>query len=220
MATSVGNILSRVRAKLNDLGSVRWPDSEHIEAINDAQKSILEARPDLLESYTFVVLVKGTVQSVPADCYLLFDVIGNADVNNNLTSPVSFISRSTMDRHHRAWMSETASAQVIHWMQDDREKAKFHVYPPQPTTGSGRVQIRYAKRPADVTAVGSNVGVPDECINALYHFCMTRALEKDEKFSGSPQAQEHFSKFALFLSAKTEAENQSDAYRTEREDVA
>lgn len=217
MATAV-DVLTRVKEKLNDIGSVRWPEAEHYRAIKDAQLAILEALPDLFEVYAYVSTIEGVVQSVPADCYKLFDVVGNANDSDKLISPATLIERSTLDRQRRNWMAMDAANEADHWMQDDRERGQFFIVPGQPSSDRGKLYLRYAKYPDTVSASGDTLDVADEGINAVYNFCMHRALEKDEKFSGSPQAQSYMKKFALFLNARFEADDQAEADRQRRED--
>lgn len=218
MATA-GDILTRLKEKLNDLGAVRWTEPEHFRAMNDGQQAILEARPDLFETYAFMATVAGCVQSVPADCYRLFDVVANCDSTNERVSPITKIERATLDRQRRGWMTLPASAEADHWMQDEREHGRFYIVPGQPTTGQGKLEIRYAQKPTTISSSGSALSVGDEAINALYNFCMHRALEKDEKFAGSPTAAAYMNKFAQFIGAKTEADSQFAKVRDKTEDA-
>lgn len=213
---TAGNVLDRVRKKLNDLGDVRWTVTEHLEAVNDGQTALLEAKPDLFEVYVFHDLVPGPVQDVPDDCYFLFDVVANAQ-GSTITKPISKVERSTLDRQRGNWLALKPDAQVVHWCQSPREKAKFWVVPPQPSTGPGRVYLRHARYPAVIDQEVDPLDAPDECLNALYHFCMHRALEKDEKFSGSQQAQFHWQKFAQYAGVRAQAEAEAEGVRAATE---
>lgn len=218
MATA-GDILARVNEKLNDLAAVRWPEAEHIRAINDAESAMLEARPDLFDAHASVAAIAGSIQSVPADCYLLFDVIRNLSATNDVGRAITRIDRSVLDRQKPDWPTMPANAVTRHWMQDDRERTKFYVAPPQPATGTGKYYIRYAKRPTTITGSGDNLNAPAESINAIYNFCMHRALEKDEKFAGSPTAASYMQKWANFIGAKGVGEDQANAQRSANEGV-
>lgn len=218
MATA-GDILTRLNEKLNDLGSVRWPDGEHFRAITDAQNAILEARPDLFEVQASHQAVTGVIQSVPADCFRLFDVVFNLDGTDSPVSYITSIERSRLDRQRPDWMMLRAASASVHWMQDDKERSNFFVVPPQPAVAPGKYLIRYARRPTAVTSSGNNLSVSEEVVNAIYNFCMHRALEKDEKFAGSPQAASYMSKFANFLMARLASDEKSDAERSQREKV-
>jgi len=216
MATA-GTLLTRLNEKLNDVGAVRWPDAEHFRAMNDALGAILEARPDLFEVYANFTPVAGVRQTVPADCFILFDVMSNLDTaSNDMTTPITPVKRATLDRQRPSWPSLAASAIADHWMQDNRSRSEFQVCPPQHTT-VGKFLIRYAQRPTVITASGDALPLYEESINAMYNFCMHRALEKDEKFAGSPTAEAYMMKFAQFIAARTAGEDAATAAKAEEE---
>ena len=216
MATA-GDILTRLNEKLNDLNATRWPNSEHFRAMTDAQNAILEARPDLFEVIEAFTPVAGVQQSVPADCYLLLEVIANVTASNVFVSPITKLKRSTLDRQRSGWMAMDANAITDHWMQEKRERKKFYVVPPQPTSSLGKYMIRFAQQPSDITDASDNLVPEASAVNAIYNFCMHRALEKDEKFSGSPRAQSYLEKFATFLGVKSSADNEAEADEAARE---
>jgi hypothetical protein len=223
MAILASDVTARLTKTLHDLDAVRWPVPDMWEAIDDAQESLLEARPDLFEVTDDVQLRDtGVKQRVPEDCYLVFDITYNL---NHLRVPFSGIvkiSRSILDRSYMGWMVSNASPRMEHWMQDIREKKYFWAYPPvsnDPETGQpGWVVMRYAKRPVVVTATDQALDAPDEMINGVYYFAMTRLLEKDEKFAGSPQADMFLRKYAMVIGAKTEADKQKAAIAKANED--
>ena len=76
MAT-VGSVITKVRAVLQDTTSVRWPDSELIEWINDAQHEIALIKPDATAVNESIPLVGGTKQSVPSNALRLLRVVRN-----------------------------------------------------------------------------------------------------------------------------------------------
>jgi hypothetical protein len=217
--TTAGDILTRVQEKLNDTGAVRWPDAENFRAISDAQSAILEARPDLFETHASMTPVEGVLQSVPADCFLLFDVVGNLDSGGDLSSIITPVRRSLLDRQSPGWVTLTKSAVTLHWMQDQRERAKFYVVPGQPASGRSNLLLRYAQRPTEVTSALDVLPLEDDSINAIYNFCMHRALEKDEKFAGSPTAASYMQKFAQFIGARTAGEDSANAGKAAEEGV-
>jgi len=223
MTILASDVTGRLETTLHDLGAVRWPIADQWKAIDDAQVTILEARPDLFEVTGDVQLRDtGVKQRVPEDCYQVFDITYNL---NHLRVPFSGIvkiSRSLLDRSYMGWMVSPPSPRMEHWMQDVREKAYFWAYPPvsvDPETGEpGWVVMRYAKRPTKVTAAEQPLDAPDEMINGVYYFAMTRLLEKDEKFAGSPQAEMFFQKFAMVIGSRTMSDDQSTTISKVNED--
>jgi len=224
MTIKASDVIARLTPTLHDIAKVRWPDSEHWQAITDAENAILEARPDLFDVTEDVQFqVFGPKQPVPNDCFMLFDVTHNLNDQKVPVSGITKVERSMMDRVLRDWMAEANDTRVEHWMQDERERDFFWVYPgvgEDPATSQpGWVVMRYARRPVKIVASTDNLTVPDELMNAVYYFAMTRLLEKDEKFAGSPQAKMFLEKFALVVGARTEGEGQEDAASDEREGV-
>ena len=100
--TVISVIFATVKANLNDLGSVRWLESEAIRAFNDAQGAILIAAPDLFEFSFDVTLVAGVEQSLPTDGYLLFDVMWNVNNDGSEGRRITRVKKSLLDRHRQA----------------------------------------------------------------------------------------------------------------------
>ena len=222
MAILASDVTGRLTKTLHDLDAVRWPIPDQWEAIDDAQKALLEARPDLFELTDDVQLRDiGVKQRVPEDCYLVFDITYNLNTLKVPFSGIVKISRAILDRSYMGWMVAPASPRMEHWMQDIREKKFFWAYPPvsaDPETGEpGWVVMRYAKRPVKVTDAGQALDAPDEMINGVYYFAMTRLLEKDEKFAGSPQAEMFLQKYAMVITGKTHADDQAEASKADNE---
>ena len=214
--TTAQDIIDRVEEKLNDLGNIRWEVPELIREINDAQALMLEAQPDLYE-YTnpSVPVQQGSRQAVPTDCFLLFDVV-ELQLNGVYVSTPRRIKREVMDRQAPGWMGVAEEDYIWHWLQDDKERQFFYINPPTVTLNQ-TLRLRYAKYPSEVSDVSDTLDTPPEHINAVYYFCMMRSLEKDEKFSGSPQAERYGQMFKGIFNARTEGEAKADAQRARNE---
>ena len=59
------NLLDRIRDTLQDTTSVRWTEAELLRYINDAQREIVNFRPESSATTTNVQLVTGTKQTLP-----------------------------------------------------------------------------------------------------------------------------------------------------------
>ena len=213
MTILASDITERLETTLHDLGAVRWPIADQWKAIDDAQNSLLESRPDLFEVTEEVQLRDiGVKQRVPENCFVVFDITYNLNTEKIPFSGIVKTSRAILDRSYMGWMVAPSSPRMQHWMQDIRERAYFWAYPPvsnDPDTGQpGFVVMRYAKRPTKVADAAQALDSPDEMINGVYYFAMTRLLEKDEKFAGSPQAEMFLQKYAMVIGARTQADSQ------------
>jgi hypothetical protein len=166
----------------------------------------------------------GVKQRVPEDCYIVFDITYNLNFDRVPFSGIIKTSRAILDRSFAGWMVAPKSPRMQHWMQDVRERAYFWAYPPvsaDPDSGEpGWVVMRYAKRPDKVVDAAQELSVPDESINSVYYFAMTRLLEKDEKFAGSPQAQMFLQKYALTIGARTKSDADIDMVNEANEEGA
>ena len=71
------NLLARVKDILQDTTSVRWPEAELLRYINDAQREIVNYRPESSATTSNVQLVTGTKQSLPSGGLRLIKVTRN-----------------------------------------------------------------------------------------------------------------------------------------------
>ena len=71
------NLLSRIKDTLQDTTSVRWPEAELLRYINDAQREIVNFRPESSAKTANVQLVTGTKQALPTDGLRLIKVTRN-----------------------------------------------------------------------------------------------------------------------------------------------
>ena len=71
------NLLARIKDILQDNTSVRWPEAELIRFINDAQREIVNYRPESSATTSNVQLVAGTKQSLPSGGLRLIKVTRN-----------------------------------------------------------------------------------------------------------------------------------------------
>jgi hypothetical protein len=206
-----------MRKTLNDIGLIRWGEPEHIDAINDALDAILVAAPDLYEDYRDLTLVAGNEQSLPADGYLLFDVLWNVSAAGVQGRRITKVAKSALDRSRAAWSESGENSTVRHWAQDRKQKSKYYVAPRQPESESNKVHARIARRPVDVASQADELDTPDEMESAVYYYAMQRLCEKDEKFAGSKQSIAFMQKFAMAVRVRGDGEDAAEAVEQQNE---
>ena len=82
------NIITRVQDTLQDTTSVRWPEAELLRYINDAQREIVNFRPDSSSKTANMQLATGTLQSLPTEGLRLIKVTRNmSDASGVLQGP-------------------------------------------------------------------------------------------------------------------------------------
>lgn len=77
MSVTVASVISRVESILQDAGNIRWPESELLLWVNDAQREIALLKPDATATNTSSLLVAGTKQTIPDDGNRLLRVVRN-----------------------------------------------------------------------------------------------------------------------------------------------
>lgn len=208
MATiTVASLLSRAAILLQDPSNVRWPQAELLDWLNEGQREIALFKPSAYAKNQAVQLVAGTKQSLPSDGVSLLDVVRNLGTNG--TTPgaaVRMVTRSIMDAQLADWHTAKSSATVKHFIYTPNDPKRFYVYPPQPATNQGYVEVVYAAQPADAAANGT-ITVDDIYSSALLNYIMFRAYSKDAEFAAAPQlAASYYQAFQALLQAKMGAE--------------
>ncbi|SVD59796.1 uncharacterized protein METZ01_LOCUS412650, partial [marine metagenome] len=74
---TAAEIISRVQDTLQDTTSIRWPKTELLRYMNDAQREIVNLRPDSSSVSANIALVVGTAQTLPAAGLRLIKVVRN-----------------------------------------------------------------------------------------------------------------------------------------------
>lgn len=210
---SVGSVIDKVRAVLQDTTSVRWPDSELIEWVNDAQHEIALIKPDATAINESIPLAGGTKQSLPANALRLLRVIRNMqDATVGIGGrAIRIVDREILDAQDPNWHDPFSTGLsafdtvVKHYMYDEQDPLHFYVYPgidgqirPVPM-----IEIIYSAKPADVVSRASQLSVPDLYVNAVMNYVLYMAYMKDAEYSGNSQrAASHYQIFAASVTGK------------------
>lgn len=210
---SVGSVIDKVRAVLQDTTSVRWPDSELIEWVNDAQHEIALIKPDATAINESIPLAGGTKQSLPANALRLLRVIRNMqDAAVGVGGrAIRIVDREILDAQDPNWHDPFSTGLsafdtvVKHYMYDEQDPLHFYVYPgidgqirPAPM-----IEIIYSAKPAEVVSRASQLSVPDLYVNAVMNYVLYMAYMKDAEYSGNSQrAASHYQIFAASVTGK------------------
>jgi len=193
---STKTIIDKVSILLQDTSNVRWSTDELLGWLNIGQGVIVILKPDANVVKTDVQLAAGTSQSLPdgsstyqdhsgatlrAGLYLLA-LTRNLGVGG--TTPgksIRIIDQDLLDAMDPDWASADASAVVSHYMYNEKLPQIFSVYPPQPTSGQGYVEIVYSALPTACASYGAStyIDLPDHYESALIDYILYRAYSKD-----------------------------------------
>ena len=183
---------------------VLWLDTELLEYLSDGQRRAVELRPEIHPDTRNVALVSGTRQDLPADAFVLIDVIrnirrgdgsagqgiavssdpaANIAITGNSIKPISDkpLQRVAPDWHTR---SAGETAEVIY---DRRNRRTYWVSPPSPGRGtladddpaSGhQIEIVVAKIPAEITDGTVLIELDDLYGPILLYYVLSEAFSK------------------------------------------
>ena len=215
MAVTVGSVVNKARAVLQDTTSVRWPDDELIGWINDAQREIALIKPDASSKNETMGMIPGTKQSLPNDGLRLLRVVRNmTDASSNVGGrAIRLVSREILDAQQPEWhdpntTGESAFGGVVkHYMYDEQDPLHFYVYPgiSNALTGANipHIEIIYSGNPTDVTQTTDNISIPDLYQNAILNYVLYMAYMKDAEYAGNAQrASSHYQIFTASVTGK------------------
>lgn len=213
------DLLTRVANTLQDAAFVRWPVAELLGYLNQGQSEIALYKPNASVTSASVQLAGGTKQTLPTGGLVLIDLVRNMGTDGlTAGNSVRLVSRGVLDAQIPAWHSTTpVSATVKHYMYSLDDPTRFYVYPPQPTSNMGYVEMIYGSTPTDVAANGNPLLLPAGSISVadiygapLFNYVMFRAYTKDAEYAASGQlAAQFYQTFTQLLQGKFQAETKA-----------
>lgn len=212
MATiTVASILTKVSTILQDPSNIRWPTDELILWLNDGQREVALYKPNAFVINAAVICATGTKQTLPAAALSLIDVVRNMGTNG--TTPgnaVRAVSREILDSQVPGWHSSTASAVVKHFVYSALDSKTFYVYPPQPASSQGYIELVYIAAPTDAVS-GGVITIDDIYVTGLINYTLYRAYSKDAEYANnSALAATYYQQFQNLLQGKVTAEAASN----------
>ena len=209
------NLLARIRDTLQDTTSVRWSDAELRRYINDAQREIVNFRPEASAKTANVALVVGTRQTIPTEGLRLIKITRNmSDASGGATGKraVRLVNVDILNAQDPDWHDPTATGSSTHgttvknYVFDDDDPRVFYVYPGASST-STFLEIVYSKSPTDLTTGSSTIDIDDTYANAIVDFVLYRAYLKDAEYAGNAQrAGTHYQLFQASVGQGAQAQ--------------
>jgi len=207
---TAANLLLRIRDTLQDTTGVRWLDAELLRYMNDAQREIVNLRPDAAADHANVQLATGTEQAIPDVGLRLIKVVRNMSAAGGSATGkrvIRIVDREILDSQEPNWHDPTVSGDaahttvVKHYVFDEDDPRKYYVYPG--VAGNAYVEIVFSRSPTDFANTSSAVSYLDDIYaNAIIDYVLYRAYMKDAEFAGNAQrANSHFQLFANSVGA-------------------
>jgi len=181
------SLIDKAEIRLNDTANGSWFAADLLGHLNDGQRVIAKAVPAFIKNQS-ILLVAGVKQTRPADGNLIMSVPRNMGTSGTVAgSAITSVPMEVMNRFLPAWGSAVASSTVENWMYNIANPGIFYVYPPQPTTGMGQVEIVYTAVPPDIAA-GAAITIEDVYATILIEYVVYAASLIDADYASSGKA--------------------------------
>lgn len=215
-------VINRAKRIIQDQTGVRWPNDELLQWLNSGQREIVSLRPDAGAITETRQLVAGTKQSVPDSSIRVLDIIRNMGLDGSTPGDVvTYVTRNILDTQLRGWHYSTPSPTAVHWTYDDREPRTFYVFPPQPATGRGSIDIIHSECPEPCTlagvalddGVGTTIASADSLIRiddiyepSLVDYVVFRSYNKNQEYVQQGVDMKFWQKFVTGLGLKMQVD--------------
>lgn len=175
---------------------MRWPVSELVRWLNDAQRAVIKVRPDAMNTTTTMNLVAGSRQdldnaSLSPPPAKLIEITRNVAATSTKQT-VRLLERRILDANVPGWHALAGTVNVAHYMFDPRDPKTFYVYPPALSTA--QLEVMYCAYPADIaepaagttwTDVTGNLSLPDIFADDVLNLILYRAYSKDAEYAAN-----------------------------------
>lgn len=207
------DLIQRANKTLNDIAGTRWDNELMLDALNVGQREVVRLKPDAYLITETVKLVSGIKQTIPAGRMNLHAVTRNMGTDGSTPGDVvTYVPKDTMDQYQRGWTQATSAATVVHFTLVRDQKKTFYVFPPQPSSGQGYVEIECVGLPADV-GLTDPITLDDEYQDAMYYYMMSYALTIENKAADKNKAAGFYTMFTNALGMQSQGEKMTEAAR-------
>jgi ribosomal protein S13 len=113
-------------------------------------------------------------------------VTGTTPADQVVTVPgrsVRIVDREVLDTQDPYWHTNTASAEIKHFIYDNRIPTVFYVFPP--STAGAKLEVVYSVAPTDVTAAGNTLSISDIYQDVVLNYVLYRAYSKDAEYASN-----------------------------------
>lgn len=211
---TVLKIATRARLVVNDVAGTRWSDAEILDWVNAAEAAIVAMEPPAYVVTETFALVEGTKQALPSLGVSLVDIVRNMGTDG--TTPgdvVDSIDRKMLDSLKPGWHGDTGVATVDLFIHDPRDPTKFYVYPPQPSSSFGYVEVEYSKMPPDLTTgdLTDPLNLREVYQEAILNYLLFRMYSKEAKEGNGALAKDYFQAFIGAIGARSQGDATIDS---------
>jgi len=218
MGTLTGaNLISRIQDSLQDTTGVRWTEAELLRYINDAQREVVNFKPQASADHSNVQLATGTEQSIPDVALSLIKVVRNMSAAGGSATgkkAIRLVDEDVLNSIEPDWHDPTVTGDaahgsvIKHYVFDPDDPRKFYVYPGVKSGLNAYVELITSRSPTDLSATSSTIYIDDIYGNALVDYVLFRCYMKDSEFAGNAQrASQHYQLFLNSVSSGISSKN-------------
>ncbi len=218
MGTLTGaNLISRIQDSLQDTTGVRWTEAELLRYINDAQREVVNFKPQASADHSNVQLATGTEQSIPDVALSLIKVVRNMSTTGSSATgkkAIRLVDEDVLNSIEPDWHDPTVTGDaahgsvIKHYVFDPDDPRKFYVYPGVKSGLNAYVELITSRSPTDLSATSSTIYIDDIYGNALVDYVLFRCYMKDSEFAGNAQrASQHYQLFLNSVSSGISSKN-------------
>ena len=221
MGTLTGaNLITRAQDTLQDTTSVRWPEAELLRYINDAQREIVNFRPESSADHANVQLATGTEQTIPDVGLRLIKVVRNMSATGSSATgakairlvDINILTAQEPDWHDPTVTGDATHGTIVkHYVFDEDDPRKYYVYPG--VAGNAYVEIVFSRTPTDLANTSATIYIDDIYGNAIVDY----VLYNTDAISDIRQTtQTHGMSYHVFLDFAAREENDGQSPLTNR----
>lgn len=170
---------------LNDSSNATWAASRLLKWLNLGKREAAILKPDIKVSnaVTSSALAEGTKQDISSDGIQFIKLTRNYGTDGlTIGVAITYEDMKDMDSINPDWHTDTASATVQHYLFDPKDPKHYYVYPPQPSSDRGYVELVESAIPTDV-AIDEAIDVDDIYESVLLDYILFRAYAEDSAHS-------------------------------------
>jgi len=192
-------IIHKVSATLLDEGMTSWTIEELFDSLNTAVREVARRDPSAYMVTETITLSSGTKQQFPAAATGPVTVSRNMGIGGIAPGKAPFITLlDVLDKTFPQWGNVPAAAEVQLYAYSRSDKNTFYVYPPQPSTGRGTLEVAYPSEPPVAKNLNEKLVINSSYEGALVDYILYRSFMKESENQASIAKASGF--FNAFLS--------------------
>ena len=208
--TKAITVINEVSEILQDEPPIAHTEVQLLRRLNDAQRNIINVRPDVNSATVSFKCQAGTRQDLPITDIRLIRVTRNmGELGTTPGDTINYVDAAVKDRFSRKWHSQGGQVVVKEYTYDPIANPHvFYVDPPIPATPDVFIEIVKALAPIVITnANNDDIELRDTYIPIIHEWMLYKSYARDsEETPNYQRAILHFNNFYAMLGAKLPAD--------------